>query len=78
MTAGELEMWRAEYLPESIFSLLGTESIQAASHELAEAIRARIGRQWPKRSKVDIHVSPVSDAWLRLYEGEHPKHPAEP
>jgi hypothetical protein len=70
-------MRRAEYLPESIFSLLGTESIHAVIHELAEAIRARIGRQRPKRSKVDIHVSPVSDAWLRIYEGEHHKHPVE-
>ena len=46
--------------------------------DLAASIRDSVLRHASRRSASRIHVSAVSDTWLRMHETEFDKHRAEP
>jgi hypothetical protein len=57
-----------------ILRLLHGELVLALVRELATSVRESRLRRSPE---AEIHVSPMSIAWLRIHAGEYDKHRAE-
>jgi len=53
------------------------ESVFALACQLAAAARGFMLQRWSRSAEAEIHVPPMSIAWLQFHEAEYGKHRSE-
>jgi hypothetical protein len=70
LSVGDVGVWLNSYVRRA-------ESALCAGRDLAAAVRDFILRRVSARVATRIHVSAVSDSWLRMHDTDYDKHRAE-